>query len=314
MRKRLWYMVAGGVLAAALCAGCAAGHEEEVFEEDPDAGYRRTVLYYLSDTGFIVPVMKRIPWEEGIGKAALGYLVGTPANEASAAGMGLKTIVPEGAGFSLRIGEDGAAALDITGLTELADAALEQAMITSLVNTLTEFDSISTVSITIDGAKVKALPHGTGLDTAMAALPLNVEDSELAVSSDSAHALTLYFPNQNAGLNIPVTRYVAADPTFAAAVEELIAGPGSAALRNCFPEGTALRSAYIDSGVAYVDVTKEYLAVAQVDGLSAAALNAICLTANALEPVYGVDLYVEGEPYSLHAGQVSASVYVNEFR
>lgn len=317
MGKRLWLLALVCLLAVCLLAGCGKGPQEEpeaaVFEEDAEAGYRRTVLYYASDDGFIVPVMKRIPWEEGIGKAALGYLVDNASNRAAAAQMGLKAVVPEGASFTLRIGDEGAAVVDISGLKELPDAAAEQALVTGVVNTLTEFDSIDSVRITLDGAKAAALPHGTDISGAFAALPLNVEDGEVPASSDSAHPMTLYFPNRTASLNVPVTRYAAAEPSLSTAVQALLEGPGDEALA-AFPAGTKLLSAYISDGVACVDLSAEFKQVAQTDGLCAALQNAICLTANELEPVYGADIYVEGEAYALHTMQVSAPVYVNEFK
>lgn len=162
----------GGI--AGLRPGGADSAEDLAYEEDSEAGFRRTVLYYTAEDGFVVPVMKRIPWEEGIGKAALGYLVDTEANRAAAEQMGLEAPVPEGASFTLRIGDEGNAVVDISGLQELPDAAAEQAMVTGIVNTLTEFDSIHTVQVTLDGAKVAALPHGTDISEAFSTLPLNV--------------------------------------------------------------------------------------------------------------------------------------------
>lgn len=60
-----------------------------------------------------------IPWEEGIGKAALGYLMDTDANRASAALMGLKTVIPEGTELSLRIDSEGEATLDFPALRHM---------------------------------------------------------------------------------------------------------------------------------------------------------------------------------------------------
>ena len=319
MGKRIWMLPLALLLIVGLVgSGCSrdAGAEAEDYqleEETGEAGYRRTVLYYASDDGFMVPVMKRIPWEEGIGKAALGYLVDTASNRAAADQMGLQAVVPEGVTFSLRIGDEGAAVVDISGLTELADAGAEQALVTGVVNTLTEFDSIDTVSITLDGAKVDSLPHGTDISQAFSTLPLNVEDGEISVSSGSAYAMTLYYPNASASLNVPVTRYVEEKPDLETALEALLEGPQAEGLAS-FPEGTALLSAYIDDGVAHVDLSEAFRAVEEVDGLLSALQTAICLTANGLEPVYGADIYVEGEPYALHTLQVSAPIYVNEFK
>ena len=315
MGKRLWLVSLVCLLVLALAVGCTKGKKEAeaVFEEDPDAGYRRTVLYYASDDGYIVPVMKRIPWEEGIGRAALSYLVDDAANRSAAERMGLSAVVPEGAAFNLRIGDDGAAIVDITGLTKLEDAKAEQAMLTAIVNTLTEFDSINTVSISIDGAKVASLPNGTDISKAFSTLPLNAEDGQVAVSGGSAHAMTLYFPNASASLNVPVTRYGEYEASLNSVLQALMDGPEDSALAS-FPEGTKLLSAYIADGIVCIDLSEAFKQASEVEGLCEALQIAITLTANELESVYGADIYVEGQEYALHSIKVSSPVYVNEFQ
>lgn len=316
MGKRLWLFGLACLVALAVLAGCAKDKneaEDAVFEEDPEAGYRRTVLYYASEDGYIVPVMKRIPWEEGIGRAALGYLVDDASNRAAAERMGLRAVVPEGTGFTLRIGEEGAAVVNITGLTKLADAQAEKDMVTGIVNTLTEFDSIETVRITLDGAKAAALPHGTDISGAFSTLPLNAEDGEVAVSGNSAHAMTLYFPNASASLNVPVTRYGEAQPSLSSVMQALVDGPKDAGLAG-FPADTELLSAYIADGVVCVDLSAQFKAVEETEGLCEALQTAIALTANELESVYGADIYVEGKEYALHSSEASVSAYVNEFK
>lgn len=101
--------------------------------------------------------MKSIPWEEGIGRAALSYLVSGIDNDKSAAMMGLKTVIPEGTECTLRIGEGGSARVDLTDIGQQTKEQ-EQAMVVAIVNTLTEFPSINNVSITIDGKEKRPSP------------------------------------------------------------------------------------------------------------------------------------------------------------
>ena len=314
MLKRL---VAIGMCCALLFLMAGCGAKEENYEEqaaDSEAGYRRTILYYLADSGQIVPVMRLIPWEEGIGKAALGYLVGTEENTLAASAMGLETVLPQGVEFSLRIDDDGNAKLDLMNMADFEDAQAEQAMVTAVVNTLTEFSTIDAVTITLDGKQVKKMENGTVLSERMGTIALNVEDAEIPVSTGSVHAMTLYFSNTRATLNVPVTRYAESEPTFADAVNALITGPKDGTLMNCFPEGTVLNSAYISDGIACIDLSKEFCGVEDTEGLLQVAQDTVYLTANAIEEVYGVDIYVEGEAYSIHAEAASAPVYANEFK
>lgn len=46
--------------------------EKPEIEIVEDEGMRKTVFYFKDKDGYLVPVMKRIPWEEGIAKPPLG--------------------------------------------------------------------------------------------------------------------------------------------------------------------------------------------------------------------------------------------------
>ena len=311
--KRAIIIILCCVLFMFVLAGCGKEKTAAVFEENSESGMRRTTLYFATEDGYVVPVMKKIPWEEGIGKAALSYLVSGADNDRSASAMGLKTVIPEGTQYTLRIGNDKQATLDLIGCKPHDSKEDEQAMVVAVVNTLSEFDSIETVKITVDGSEKNTLPNGTDISKPMSEFSLNVEDGELPVSG-TANKLTLYFPNITASLNIPVTRYIDKVPSFAAAVQELVKGSADSRLLNCFPNGTELVSAYIYDGIASVEFNQAFADIEQVEGRLEAARDAIYLCANEFEEVYGVDILVEGKEYSLHTQAVSAPVYVNEFR
>ena len=146
-------IICGMVLTMCGCAKDVATDAGMYDEPAGEAGMRRTVLYYKDDDGFIVPVMKLIPWEEGIGRAAIGNLVDTAENRAEARSRGLNATIPDGVEYTLRI-RDGVATIDISSLSAFADEASERAMVTSIVNSLAEFPTIDAVTITLNGEKV----------------------------------------------------------------------------------------------------------------------------------------------------------------
>ena len=300
-------------LLLSVCCGCRRG-AEEIDEKNyqSESGYRRTTLYYATEDGLVVPVTKSIPWEEGIGKAALGYLVSGEANDRSAAMMGLKTVIPEGTEYTLRINDDGEARVDLSGLGNQTDKE-EQVMVTAIVNTLTEFPAIDSVKITLEGRERKSLPNGSDVSKPMQSTALNVEDGAVQVSGN-AQRLTLYFPNASASLNVPVTRYTDTQPSFSSAVQQEIAGPKTSGLINCFPEGTELISAYIKDGIATVDLSREFEAVSETEGMLEAARDCMYLCAAQFEEVGGLDITVEGREYSMHTAAASAPAYINEWR
>lgn len=283
---------------------------------DTEAGFRRTVLYFETDDGHMVPVMKLLPWEEGIGKAALSQLVDTDTNRISAAAMGLKNVVPPGVSFVLSISDDAVATVNILDLPELESAEAEQKLVTAVVNTLTEFPTIDQVTFLFDGKAKKALPHGTPVNETLSKLPLNTEPLPAsAVEGAGQHSLTLYFPNRAASLQVPVTRTVGSEPMLMSAMQELVNGPADETLRACFPEGTQVLSATVTDGVAVVNLSKEFNELQTMAELEEVALESMQLTAAQFEGVNTLHLQVEGSDYESAAlSTMAMPVYVNEYR
>ncbi len=314
MRSRSICLIVCMLLLCSFLAGCKQ-EAQGVYEDElsSEAGYRRTMLYYLSDEGFVVPVMKLIPWEEGIGKAALSYLVDQNGNYESASALGLSTVLPAGTTYTLRIGDDKCATLDLNGLSDMGSAEKEQAMVISVVNTLAEFGSIDTVRITVNGKSIKSLPNGTNISGEMSPFPLNMEEPDAQVITDSAYLMTLYYPNVSGSLNVPVTRLTNIEPTLESAVRELMAGPKFEGLINAFPEGTEMLGLSYADGAAVVNFSDEFKQVELIDGLLQAAYDTLYLTLAEIQPISMLEVYVDGEPYDALAEQTSAPLYANEY-
>lgn len=315
-----------GVLLFAMLCGCSL--IESVFpsadtnsfaehvEDTASAGMRRTTLYFQTDDGVMVPVMKLMPWEEGIGRAALSQLIDTEENRLSASAMGLRNVVPQGVTFVLSISEDAVATVDIQNLPRLESAEMEQALVCAVVNTLTEFPTIDQVQLKFDGKTIKKLPHGTDVRNAMQSIPLNEEPLPVSASKDDTlSAMTLYFANTPASLYVPVTRMVTREPSLALAIEELVIGPVNSALRNCFPEGTQVLSASILDDVACVNFSSEFNALSNNSVLEEIAMETMKLTAQQFGVISALKVQVEGSDYKPGKADNSAMpTFANTFR
>lgn len=309
LRKITVFLLAALLLIFAACSkktpeyyeefdssGMAAAPGPEPFGETPDTetAFRKVTICYLSDEGFIVPVTKLIPWEEGIAAACLSYMVSTPENLSAARELGLSTVIPDGASLSLSI-RDGNALVDISGMRALPDKETEFAMIQAIVNTMTGFPTVNTVTITRDG-KGGALENGSQLPVRQEAYPLNPIESEVSASAGGS-PVTLYFPNLSGALTVPVTARLGSKPNLYSTVSQLIRGSGSIKLLNCFPEGTLLLGATIENGIVTVNLSDDFKAAEETEGLFTLAYDTVWLTLNELYDVTGLRFQVNGRDY-----------------
>ncbi len=259
----------------------------------PTANGGRTVsasLYYITDEGYLLPVVERIPWEEGIAAACLARLTATPERENELGRQGLSAPIPAGTAVRLSIA-DGEASVDLTALPELENARREENLFTAIVNTLTAFPSVDTVSITIDGhAGRTAL--GTALPERAGKTALNSEDGTVQVSGN-AKPLTLYFPNSMGSHFIPVTRYSQSSGLYAA-ISALAGGTELSGLIGCFPKDTLVLGAAIENGLLTVNLSEDFKRIGETPGLYSLAMQSVLLTAMQYGSVDEVDFTVNG--------------------
>lgn len=312
--------VFAAVLAAIVFTGCMHGEKRQeepavtapAYEEETEvneSAFVKSTLYFISDEGYVVPVTKLIPWEEGIAAASLGYMTSSPENADAARRMGLVPAIPDGTRFSISI-RDGNALVDLIGMPPLPDAQAELDMIRAIVNAMTEFPTVTTVTITRGGSSAP-LENGTELPVRQTAYPLNVEEGELAASAGGA-LVTLYFPNSSGAVTVPVSRPMSADPSVYSVAAALISGTSSKGLMNCFPENTLLLGAAIENGAATVNLSGDFKQVAATEGMYSLAYRTLFLS---LERNFGITrlrIQVNGEDYSPE--DAAAPSGVNEAR
>lgn len=271
-------------------------------EPDPKPGgqsavnekYIRTTLYYVTDEGYILPVAAEIPWEDGIARACLMRLVATPENANILKKEGLIAPIPNGTEIQLAI-DAGEARVNLQNMPALGDYRSEQNLFTAVINTLTEFPSIDTVSVFINGSATKTV-NGSELPVSAGKLALNVENGAIAVSG-SAKPVTLYFPNGSGSQIIPVTRYLEASGLYAA-ISALAEGTELPGLRCCFPQKTLVLGAAIENGVLTINLSSDFLRIGETPGLFSLAMDTVLLTAQQFGSVDEVVFTVNGKPYS----------------
>lgn len=291
-------------------AGCKVNTESEgEIEGEPeqetsqfDDGMRETLIYYQTDSGYLVPVMRRIPWEEGIAKAALRKTMNTPDNQMEMLDMGLEALLPANATVNGMNIEEGLATLDLNAACmTYADALRESNMVRGVVDMLTEFPAIDEVQFVFDGQVRDTLPYGTKVSAPIEHCDLNPEVGE-GIDVGGAK-VTVFF--HTAGLNqfdylVPVTRYTLDDTaTIETAITELLKGPkDSAELTLAVPEGTVLNEVRTDSdGVTFIDFSNEFEALEQSPYTESMVMRSIMMTAKAFPGITDVYVTVDGKDY-----------------
>lgn len=273
-----------------------------------------TVVYYQDNNGYLVPVMKQIALQDGIARATLAMMVSSPHNDMEAARLGLRTVMPEGTDIDLDI-SGGTARVNLSGpLSQLPDAAAESSMLSAVVQTLTEFDSVETVRFLINGQEVDTLSHGTPVSGSFERGALNLESVASTFPVEEAQTVTLYFAGETGSLIVPVTRMVYGEADLDTAVVELLKGPDdSSPLESALPSGCALIDITRDKdGKVTINLTEEFRElINSVDG-GRQALRALALTCSQFPGVSSVEVLVGGEPFDADESTMSIPSFVND--
>lgn len=256
-----------------------------------DSRIRRSTLYFSTDDGYTLPVSVDVPWQDGIAKACLGKLIKNEENRLEFQRQGIVGVIPDGTEIELNI-KDGSATVNLLHMPPLSSAEEEQRMFVSIVNTLTEFDSVDTVTILMDGKEGRTV-NGNVLPSRQGTYRLNSEQPSVATSGN-ANAITLYFPNSSGSVNIPITRYVQNEADLYTCMSELVSGTELPNLVSCFPENTIVLGATLENGVLNINLTNDFKAIADTPGLYELASSCAALTAGSFGSIDEVRFLVNG--------------------
>lgn len=307
MRKYKLFVLVGILIICMVLTGCSFFTEkknEQKLGEIPtgqqteEINMRQTVLYYQDESGYLIPVMEKVAWEEGIGKAALLKMMSTEENIKFSREFGLIPVIPDGTEITLNI-KDGLAKVNVNKTTlNCKDAVAESNMVSSIVNTLTEFPAVQKVQILLDGNSKKKLKYGTMIDKTFSKLDVNVETVADESIIKNASKIILYFENNGGNYLIPVTRLIENKATLDLAIQELLKGPREGAkLITNIPVGSKLLDVELKDGIATVNFSKEFNVLIQNQGNERMAIKSILLTCKQFPDVKEVKIKVEGKDY-----------------
>lgn len=274
---------------------------------------RATTVYYRDADGYIVPVTRTIPWQDGIAAATLGLMVQNEQNIQDAAAMGLEPVLPPETQVSLDIGSDGLATVSLSSqVNACADALEESTMVSAVVCALTEFDSVDQVQLLVNGYAVPTLKYGTDISQPLSRCDLNVESIAQDVSLTGAQPVTLYFESAQSGAMVPVTRMVFSRDDVETAVLELLKGPrDGSGLVATMPGDAALLSVSQKDGVVTINFSEQFVNVANEYDGGKSAIKSLMLTCAQFEGVKQVKLQVNGKDWEPDAAAMAVPTFVN---
>ncbi|OLS03123.1 GerMN domain-containing protein [Tissierella creatinophila] len=267
----------------------------EVVEEE---GLRKTVLYFKSEEGYLVPVMKRIPWDEGIAKASLLNMVDSSELRESLTSKGLEPILPVGTKVNgITIDEaTGLCKVDFSEeLKNVEDKKDEENLIKGVVYTLTEFPSIKEVKITVEGEELSVLHESVAINKPLSRENINVVGN----IKDGSSKVVVYYKGENdldLDYFIPVTvPTMAPQPNVYTALDLMLQGPPSdVGLKSDLPKDLGLAGVEIKDNIAYVDITSDTTSSLNEKEVSELMKN-IGLTLGQFKEIKSVEVLLNGK-------------------
>lgn len=296
-RVVVWVLVA--LMSLFTLAGCGSKPTDEQTsaqqQQQDDTNTRKTVLYFRDASGYIVPVMKKIPLEEGIARAALKCLVAGTDEDVKLAAMGVSAPIPAGTGIDLDIAA-GKATVNLKMTKDCADKASEEAMLASVVNTLLEFATVDKVSVQINGQAKKKMANGAQVKDVYDVQMLNIEP--VGAPGTAEGKLEVCFANEAGKLLVPVYRVAGDNVTLANTLSEMMQPAHDTGLVSVFPPSCDVLGVTVsDSGTATIEFSGEFSSISDTPALEAMALRAIGTVCKQFHGVKNFKIIVGGKEF-----------------
>jgi len=243
-------------------------------------------LYLVDAHGHVTPQVFHLPQSNEVAKQALTYLIqGGPVSNMLPDGF--QAVIPADTTFSLNLDKDGTLYADFSKEFTDYKAANEQQIMQSITWTLTQFDNIKRVKLSVDGKPLHVMPVAQtpvptqGLTRADG---INIVKNYAGEVTSSSSMVVYYTAQSSAGNTyyVPITeRYDNSKDMYTALVDALKQAPvGDNAIQAPFNSDVALteKPSINDKGVVTLDFNDYLYADSSKKAISDQALNCLVLT------------------------------------
>ncbi|MFC7061603.1 GerMN domain-containing protein [Halobacillus seohaensis] len=274
--------------------------EEGEEEEGETTGSVQRELYLLDSNGMVVPQTIELPASKEVASQALEYLVKDgPVTELLPSGFG--AVLPAGTQIQgVNLKEDGTAIVDVSKEFEEYQAEDEEAILQAMTYTLTQFESVKSIKLWINGYEQDTMPvSGTPITGGVSrSNGINLQESAVNDLVNS-EPVTVYYPSQQDGqevYQVPVTtRVTDQEDLYTSVVQTLLNGPDlGTSLLQPFNDGAEVSNTELNDGVLTVTFNEALLTGEETKALSDEALASLVMSLTNLPDVESVDIKVDG--------------------
>lgn len=278
----------------------ALDEESSTTEQGEEVSTNMTELYLIDKNGYVVPQSIALPSSQGVAKQALEHLVenGPISNILP---NGFRAVLPADTQVDVDI-KDKLAVVDFSPEFASYNAEDELKILQAVTWTLTQFDSVESVKIQMNGHELKEMPvNKTPISTELTrANGINIDTTSVK-DITSSKPLTVYYLGGEADeyYYVPVTKRINSgeENMVAAVIAELVKGPSlnSELLTEFMPGLALLEEPKVKDGRVSVDFNETIYSGFEEKMISQRLLDALVLSLTEQADVESVEVLVNGE-------------------
>lgn len=260
----------------------------------------KTELYLIDKNGYVVPQTLALPKKTSVAKQALEYLVADgPVSEMLP--KGFRAVLPAGTDVSVDI-KDGVASVNFSKEFKNYQAADEAKILQSVTWTLTQFNTVKNVKLSMEGKPLAKMPvKGTPISENLSrAGGINIDTSDV-MDITNTKPVTVYYIGGEEGsyYYVPVTRRVntSVKDNVVAVVDELVKGPNQSSnlVSDFMPQVKLLEAPKVDNGKVTLNFNASVYGSFKEKVISQHLLDALVLSLTEQQGIKEVSVLVKGK-------------------